>query len=122
MVTWVTAENMKGKLKMRNQTAAVHSFTVTVQDTKVSSSKDAGTARGLSLFRMVKNGSASSEKMPPGTSTGMTKAGKLSQSGVMELNSKLTFHAGLILRILDSSVSKPRRARSLGFKVKITEI
>ena len=58
----------------------------------MSSRKDAGTVRELSLFRMVKNGSASSEKMHPGTSDGMTKTEKLSQSGVMALNSKLTFY------------------------------
>jgi len=46
---------------------------------------------------MVKNGSVNSEKTLPGTSTGTTKTEKLAQSGVMELNSKLTFRTVLIL-------------------------
>jgi hypothetical protein len=46
---------------------------------------------------MAKNGLVSSEKTLVGTSTGTTKTEKLAQSGVMALNSKLTFRTVLIL-------------------------
>ena len=44
-----------------------------------------GTVWEPSIFRMVKNGWVSSEKMLHGTSTGSTETGILLQSGGMEL-------------------------------------
>jgi hypothetical protein len=53
--------------------------------------------------------------MHPGTSAGMTKTEKLSQSGVMALNSKLTFHRKDVNQFLTQQA--PSRQINIAFVI-----